>query len=416
MTGAADAELVAKFGQTAHRYGMPGFDLDRALAKLADALDVDVTVISTPRLLDCVVMDDRGVPQRRVLAPLDDVSYNLEKLSQTLRLMQQVVAREVDGDTASRGLDAIDALPAPYPAPVVGVAYAACGAGFSVVLAAAWIDVALAAALSIVVFLIGQAAAQSSWLSKRVFVVSAFAAAVLAGAIGRLVGESDSPVVALCSFIVLVPGLGLALGSLELAEGQTLIGWHRFIAAAVQTFALFAGAAIGIALVRAVVGLADAPDVDPPSTWAQWAFLVLLMIGLVTVFQVPPRFAPWAVAAGLVAYGGLELGSQAGTWQGPFLGAMALGLFSKLYTLGKAHESTLVVVLPGVLILVPGVAAYASLRAFDTTVDTGVSGSGQGVLVQIVAILAGLFTAASIVELRSALRRPASSDEPTETT
>ncbi|MCB1005401.1 MAG: threonine/serine exporter family protein [Acidimicrobiales bacterium] len=412
MSRSDDAELVVKIGQVAHKYGMPGFELDRELARLARALRVDLTVIATPRLLDCVVVDQAGATERRMLAPLDEVAYNIEKLSRTVHLMRRIEAGDVDDDAARRELDAIEVLPAPYPAPAVGIAYAACGAGFAVILGSASGDVVLASALSIVVFLVGCAAARFAWLSRRVYVVSAFAAALLAGLAGHVIHESDTPIVALCSFVVLVPGLGLALGALELAEGQTLIGWHRFIAAAVQTFELFAGAAIGTALVRSVVGLPDAPDVGPSSTISQWAFLMILMIGLVVVFQVPPRIVPWAVAAGMLAYAGLEVGSRSGSWQGPFLGALALGLFSTLYARGTSHANPLVVVLPGVLILVPGVAAYASLRTFDAEFETGIAASGQGVLIQIVAILAGLFTAASIVELGRALTGAAPSGGP----
>ena len=123
----------------------------------------------------------------------------------------------------------------------------------------------------------------------------------------------------------------------------------------------------------------------------------MLMVGLVVVFQVPPRRAPWAVAAGLFAYGGLELGTRAGTWQGPFLGALALGLFAALFVRVGDRASPLVVVLPGVLILVPGVAAYASLGSLDP--DSAGLTANSGVLAQIIAILGGLFTAGSLVDL-----------------
>ena len=131
------------------------------------------------------------------------------------------------------------------------------------------------------------------------------------------------------------------------------------------------------------------------------------MVGLVIVFQVSPRQAPWAVAAGVLAYGGLELGGRSGVWQGPFLGALALGLFAGLFVRIRDRTSPLIVVLPGVLILVPGVAAYASLRALDSGPTTGATGPVEGVVFQILAILAGLYVAGSVMALPGLKLQPA---------
>ncbi len=64
-------------------------------------------------------------------------------------------------------------------------------------------------------------------------------------------------------------------------------------------------------------------------------------------------------------------------------------------------------VLPGILILVPGVAAYASLRALDSGPTTGVTGSVEGVVFQIFAILAGLYVAGSVMALPGIKLEPA---------
>jgi uncharacterized membrane protein YjjB (DUF3815 family) len=210
--------------------------------------------------------------------------------------------------------------------------------------------------------------------------------------------------------VVLIPGLGLTLGVYELAIGHTLLGWNRFISSGMVTIGLFAGASAGAMAIRSMFGTADIPASARPPALVQWLFLVVLMVGLVVVFQVSPRQAPWAVVAGLLAYGGLELGGRAGIWQGPFLGALALGLFAGLFVRLRARASPLIVVLPGILILVPGVAAYASLRALDSGPTPGATGSVEGVLYQIVAILAGLYVAGSVMALPGIKLEPAVPD------
>lgn len=404
-----EIEVMLRIGRTAYEYGLPGYELSGLLTRVGAALGLPGAVIATPDYIDYTIDDEQRGGQRRMMTQLGDVSYNLGKLSQTLRLADRLEHGGVSVDEANRRLDEIRELRPHYPTIAVGVAYIACGAGFAVILSAAWGDVAFAAALSLVVFGLGLVAQRSEWLAARISVTSAFVAASLASAIAVIVGASNSDVVALCSFVVLVPGLGLTLGVYELTIGHTVLGWNRFISAAVQTFGLFAGASVGTMWVRALLGTADLPDPASPPTVVLWLFLVMLMVGLIIVFQVSPRQAPWAICAGLVAYGGLDLGGRVGDWQGPFLGALALGLFAGLFARIHGHTNPLTVVLPGVLILVPGVAAYASLRAVEATDGIGGVGAFEGVLFQIVALLAGLFVAGSVIAIPRFSARAASS-------
>ena len=399
MTSTPDIELTLRLGRLAYEYGLPGYELNGLMTDVGSAMGLTGSVISTPTYLDYTVDARSGTGQHRMMTTLGDVSYDLGKLSQTMRLADQIRTGAVPVDEANHRLDDIEALGPCYDPAVVGVAYAACGAGFAVILSAAWQDVGLAAALSIVVFLLVRASSSHEWLGRRIYVVASFVASVLASVVGVIVGSGNSYIVGLCAFVVLIPGLGLTLGVYELAIGHTLLGWNRFISSGMVTIGLFAGASIGAMAVRAVFGSADIPDAARPPSLVQWLFLVVLMVGLVVVFQVSPRQAPWAIAAGLLAYGGLELGGRAGVWQGPFLGALALGLFAGLFVRLRSRASPLIVVLPGILILVPGVAAYASLRALDSGPTTGATGSVEGVVFQIFAILAGLYVAGSIMAL-----------------
>ncbi len=128
------------------------------------AMGLTGSVFATPNFIDYTVERRQDPGQRRMMVQLGDVSYNLEKLSQTLRLADRIRASSVSVEQANRRLDEIEALRPPYPVPAAGVAYAACGAGFAVILSAAWGDVAIAAALSIVVFLLVQASSRSEWI------------------------------------------------------------------------------------------------------------------------------------------------------------------------------------------------------------------------------------------------------------
>ena len=108
------------------------------------------------------------------------------------------------------------------------------------------------------------------------------------------------------------------------------------------------------------------------------------------------------VFAGELAYAGVLLGGQLGNWQGSFFGALILGLYTSLFVFRLRRPGS-VVMLPGIMILVPGVAAYFGLNTLQTSGIIGALPAGWGVLTQIVAIMGGLFVAASIIPQKSSL-------------
>jgi uncharacterized membrane protein YjjB (DUF3815 family) len=123
---------------------------------------------------------------------------------------------------------------------------------------------------------------------------------------------------------------------------------------------------------------------------------------LAIVFQIQANYVGWAILAGIVAYAGVWLGSQFGTWQGSFLGAFLLGVYTGLFT-KRLHYPGSIVILPGIMILVPGIAAYFGLGTLgDSGVISGII-AAWGVVVQISAIVAGLVVATAILPQEDSL-------------
>jgi uncharacterized membrane protein YjjB (DUF3815 family) len=98
----------------------------------------------------------------------------------------------------------------------------------------------------------------------------------------------------------------------------------------------------------------------------------------------------------------MVIGGQFGNWQGSFLGALLLGLYASFFA-SRLHRPGSVVMLPGIMILVPGVAAYFGLNALETSGIIGALPAVWGVLVQIAAIIGGLYIAASILPQKAGL-------------
>ncbi|NJK31725.1 MAG: threonine/serine exporter family protein [Deltaproteobacteria bacterium] len=280
--------------------------------------------------------------------------------------------------------------------------YALCGAGFAVLLSAGWRDVGFAALLSLVVYAITSAADRSQWLANRVNFTAALAASLLANLLALLFPGSNAFVVTLCAVVVLVPGLAMTVGIAELAAKMVLPGIARLVDGVLITSVLLVGSALGSSLVQALWSI-SAPIAAPAKpVWITFLSVILLMMGLALVFQVRWSDLGWVILAGGLAYTGVIIGNQLGTWQGSFLGALILGLYTSLFTL-RRHRPGSVVMLPGIMILVPGAAAYFGLNTLQTSGIIGALPAAWGVVVQIAAIIGGLFVAASVLPQQSSL-------------
>jgi len=271
-----------------------------------------------------------------------------------------------------------------------------------VLLSAAWSDLIFAAVLSLVVFAITMYARRSQWMAERINFTSAVVTSILASIIALLFPGSNAFTVALCAVIVLIPGLSLTVGVAELASKSTITGINRIVDGILITFALVVGSAVGSSIVNALRTV-PAP-VAPPGYSLFFAFIsvVFIMLGLALIFQVRPRDLVWVILGGIIAYTGIVIGGQFGNWQGSFLGALGLGIYSTL-VVNRLFLPSSVIMLPGIMILVPGVAAYFGL---DTLQTSGIIGGLQaiwGVVVQIAAIIGGLFIAASVLSKKASL-------------
>jgi uncharacterized membrane protein YjjP (DUF1212 family) len=290
----------------------------------------------------------------------------------------------------------IDSLPAPYKNAIVALGYGLCGGGFAVLLSAAWFDVILAAILSLVVFGITLFAGRSRWLANRVNFTAAFVVSILANLVSLLFPSSDAFTVALCAVIVLIPGLALTLGVAELAAKSIISGISRLVDGIAITLVLVIGNALGASLVHAFWTVPSQASQQDYSLVIIFLTIILLMLGLSFIFQVRWQDLHWVILAGVITYAGVLLGQQFGDWQGSFLGALLLGLFTGLVSL-KQHLPSSVVMLPGIMILVPGVAAYFGVDTLQTDSIFNALPAVWGVMVQIVAILGGLYVAASLM-------------------
>lgn len=394
--------FILALGEAAHNYGVSSHRLESYLRRVSGALRIDGTFMFSPDEYFGVLQHTGGRHQSIHVARLPDPSFDMSKLAQVGKLVDALAAGAVSVQEATIRLGEIALKQPIYGLGVIGFGYALCGATFAVLLSAGWENALLAAVLSQVVFANTWLASKSRWILRTQEISSAAAVSVLANIAGVLHPGIDPFIVTLCALIVMIPGFSLTLGVAELTSEHVNSGAKRLIGGLLTTFRLFIGATLGSVLASHLLTVPPAvSSAEMAPVWT-WLSVVSLVAGLSLTFQVRPSDVIWAVLGGVGAYAGVVAGGSLVFWQGSFIGAFILGVYAPLYSWHFRLPSS-VVMLPAVMVLVPGASAYRGLQTLTTDgVASGLSDEWH-VLANILAIIAGLYTANTVFPPRSAL-------------
>ena len=371
------------------RYGVSSSAMQSMLVEVAHALNLQGQFLATPTQVQSIIWDEDDDRQRLHISVSNSGDYDLTRLTLISELVEGVKSGTVSPEAGLDRLRDIRQTSPEYSPAVNALAFALCGLGFGVILGISWLDVLLAGALSVVSFGIVGLAAHSQGLTMALELVVAAVAAMLATLLALVLPGTNALAVAVCASIYFVPGFGLTLGASELMSGNTLSGLIGFTRAAVTSAKLVIGALIGSAIVRS---LADVPVAHVgsgvPHVWT-WLFAPLLVLGLAILFRVRRKDLVWPVLASVVVWFGVETGSGLGIWQGTFIGTFLLMSASRAFArVSKLPE--LIILLPAVMVLVPGVAALRALYDGQTLGLVEGLRSASDVLVLIGAILGGV--------------------------
>lgn len=400
-----DFELACQFmielAILGHRSGLNAPYLESSLSEIAAHLGFSAHLQATPKWFNFIFWRDGEQHQQRHFVPVPAVNYNLARLAEIGHLIHQLRQGKLTITQSRERLKQLEQVTPPYGNVVVGLGYVFAGMGFAVLLSATWLDVILSGLLSLVVYTIVLLANNSVWLANRLEMTAAFVSAVCAYSLALLIFPgSDAFTVTLCTVIVFIPGLALTLGIGEIFAKSILSGTSRLIDGIVITLKLYLGAALGGWIVNTIHPIPSAVASSSMPVGIQWISVLALILGIALVFQVRYRDLVWAVLAGAIAYAGSKLGGQLGPWQGSFLGAFSLGCYAHMFAWFR-KEPTAVVWLPGVMILVPGAAAYLGVNIMEASGLASSFAAFTNVMVQIGAIVSGIVIATSVMPQRS---------------
>lgn len=388
------SQVVIRLARMLHASGMPAHELEERMELTSRWLDTPAHFFSTPTSL--FVSFERESPSTH-LVRVTPPGVNLELSSQLHDLLGRIESEQLDARAINRVLTAIEETPPEYSWPVKIVSYGVASSAAAVFFGGQLPEVVAAGLIGLVACLLVWLTSIHARTRSLSDMTAALVATLIAYAVAWATGNLRTDITILASLIVLIPGLGITVAVNELATQNLASGTARLLGA-ITTFLTIA---FGIVMGRSVaIHLFPAmpPAAGPP---LELGILLLAMgfsaLAFTVLFQARLTDAAWILLAVLIAFGGTRLGHwlfapDAAAWTGAFL----LGVASNLFGRYRDRPAS-VMMIPGMLILVPGSIGYFSLSAFmDHDVEHGIEAAFTMTIVA-ASIVTGLLMANVVV-------------------
>jgi uncharacterized membrane protein YjjP (DUF1212 family) len=351
-----------------HRHGTPAHGIEETLVACAAALGQELQVFATPTSVELAF---GGRRQRAHMIRSDAGEAELARLVALERTIAAVQAGQLGPIAGRRALIRIARAEPPFGATATVFAYGLASGAAARFFGGNLADVLSSLALGLGLGLFALAARERAALSRLFSPLAAFAIALLSLLAERRLGV-HAHVTTLAGLAVLIPGLSLTLAMTELATRHLVSGTARLAGA----LTVFVTMAFGVAVARAIAAalptganipaspihlallLAELPD------WTRALALALASIGFCVLFQARRADIPVIAITGIAsAEFARMVGSVAGLELGAFAGAFAVALAANAYATWRRLPAV-VVLLPGLLLLVPGSVGFRSVTLF----------------------------------------------------
>ena len=214
----------------------------------------------------------------------------------------------------------------------------------------------------------------------------------------------------LAALVTFLPGMTLTIGMRELSTEHLQSGVANTASALVQLLGLVFGVGVGRSIAVGWFGSVGANTPDTAFSSVHLLAAVAAGIAFTVTLRAGFRDATVMCAATVVALGANEVGAVVfGKEASAFVAALAVGVVGGV-TGSVLRRSSLVFIVPGVLMLVPGSAGFTS--ALQLLANQTVSGitAGFDTFVTAMSIAYGLMIASVILPRRYAAIQPTRAD------
>ena len=387
---------MLRLARALHAYGYSAPRLEDILGATAERLGLaGYRFFSMPtQIMAAFGPEER---QRTHLLRVEPGEVNLGKVASLEEVSLDVAQGRASPEEGMARIERIVAAPSPYGPGLMTLAYGILSGAVCQFLGGGWREIVVATVLGLGLGLLAIYAANHARVGRVFESLAAFLLSTAAIGLARLVGPMSVFVATLAGLIVLLPGLLLTTAITELATRHLASGTLRMSSAFMTLLGIVFGVALGTRLGTMVFGapLSAVPAALPG--WAPIVAIVLASASSVVILRADPRDAPWIVAAGLLGvlagrFGAAKLGQELGM----FVAAFGVAMASAAYERWRNRPAPVVLV-PGILLLVPGSIGYLSMSSLmERNTVAGIDTAFTMVLTA-VSLVAGLLIAGVLV-------------------
>jgi uncharacterized membrane protein YjjP (DUF1212 family) len=391
LVGDPDAQLVMGVGRAYHQAGAASDQLEELMGATARALGLELQVTALPTSITAAI--GPGYAQKVVLLRLQPGNIDLRRLSLLNVVFERIVHGEIATDVARAEVDRIAALRhAARPLQCL-TAYTLLSLGASIILGGHENENIAAALVGLAVGGLSVLGQRSPTVARLFEVLAAFLATAIVTLYGATVHPLNVYVPLVAGVIQLLPGLQLTAALHELAYQNLVAGTARLGGVLMTLLSLGCGFALGIAIFgpgQMHVGAITFNTLP----WYQVAFAVAAIGGAIAILEnarpvdVPLVLASCAVAEVAYRLFAMLPGHQVATFGAALVVGLVTSLGARVARLPQA-----VLLVPGLLILVPGSLSYESILYVLQSNNADAAAIAVNSIFAAVEIVAGLLLA-----------------------
>lgn len=396
--------FIMRFAAALHSYGATAQGLEQAMANIVSQLDLKSQFFATPTSI-MAAFDTTDGAQHSTLTRVKPSGIDLEKMLKLDALGDEIIAHQIDIDSAEYKLNEIINAPAPYSRLVEACAYSLIGGTITVFFGAGFSELIISTIISFIVGLLAVTLYFHPQTARFFEFLAAILVSLIASVLYVFYPHFSIQLVSLASLIVFVPGLNLTISMTELATENLASGTARLMQAITVFLKLGFGVVLGTELSKIFfdsINFSYKP-VDLIPSYYIWLALPLAALGFMILFRAKLKDYFWILCACLIAYFSAYFTTRYLSAElSPFAGGFLVGLAANSYARFVKHPAAMIS-MPGLLLLVPGSIGFRGLSMLvEKNTLIGIDTTVQMFMIA-VALVAGLLLASILVTPKRSL-------------
>ncbi len=384
------ARFLIEMARALGTYGVAAHRLEEAIQDAAARLGIRAQIFSTPTSV--FVSTELKGKRETMLSRVDPRGPDLSKIVALDEILRRVAEHSMTPARGTRMLKRIVRRPPAYGPSWHILAAAIASAGVSRFFGGGVREIVSAGLIGVAVGFLGTVASRQRHAARLLEFLAGAIAAVLASVATTIAGPISIELTMIAGLIALMPGMSITTAMAELATRNLVSGTARFVGAITIVLSIGFGVAAGQALAVHLPGGQDAHAVVLP-VWTEVLAACLAPFAFLILFNARPRDAVVLIPAGILSFVFSRMATGA---MGPEFGVCAtaavIGIAGNLYARWRDRPAQ-VIILPGLLMMVPGSLSFRSFESFLSNDTLGGTQAAFRVLVIAVALVVGLLLA-----------------------